>query len=265
MHAVIVFEALRSHWRSVTTWCVGMLAIVGMLLAIYPTVRDSSAAMEAFIAEYPEVLRTMFNMTDYTSAPGYLSAELFSAMAPLMFIAIGIAWGASATAGEEDRGTADLLFSLPISRSSVVISKSVALVAVLAIVATALLAGLYAGRGLVDLDVAFGFLVAASLSSALLGAVFGGIAMLLGAWLGRRALALGVSITLAIAGYLLFSLAPLVDWLGDLLAFNPFAWAIGAQPLSTGWDFWALGRLILMSLVLFSASALVIRRREFSS
>ena len=265
MHSAIILESLRSHWRSVSAWCVGMLAISAMLLAMYPSVQDSAANMDQFIAQFPDALRAMFRMTDYSSGPGYLSTEMFSAMAPLMFIAIGTAWGSSATAGEEDKGTADLLFSLPISRASVVLSKAVAMLLVLALVGVVLAAGISAGTAFVSIELQLSNLMAVCVATAMLGAVFGSVALLLGAMFGKRSLALGISVALAIASYLLFSLAPLVEWLGNLLPYNPFEWATGSQPLFNGWDGPGLIWLALAVIVLCGAAVAAIQRRDFAS
>ncbi|MFA7322940.1 MAG: ABC transporter permease subunit [Candidatus Nanopelagicales bacterium] len=265
MHIAIVLESLRSHWRSVSAWCIGMLAISAMLLAMYPSVQDSAADMDQFIAQFPDALRAMFRMTDYSSGPGYLSTEMFSAMAPLMFIAIATAWGSSATAGEEDKGTADLLFSLPISRTSVVLSKAAAMLAVLAVVGAVLFAGIYAGTAFVSIELQLSNLLAVCVATAMLGAVFGAVALFLGALFGRRSLALGISVALAIASYLLFSLAPLVGWLGNLLPYNPFEWATGSQPLFNGWDGPGIAWLALTVMGLLGGAVVAIRRRDFGS
>ena len=265
MHSVLVSQSLRSHWKSISAWSLGIVAIIAMLLAMYPSVQESAAQMDQFIAQFPDALRALFRITDYSSGPGYLSTEMFSAMAPLIFIAVATAWGASATAGEEDKGTADLLFALPISRTSVVASKAIAMTIVLGIIASVLAVSLFVGKTFVDIDLSVSNLFAACASTALLGAVFGGIALLVGAWSGKRAFALGMSVGVAIASYLLYSLAPLVDWLENLLPYNPFEWANGAQPLFNGWDFWGLIWLSLTAGIFIIGAMVAIRSREFGS
>jgi ABC-2 type transport system permease protein len=265
MHSVLVLQSLRSHWKSISAWSLGMVAIVAMLLAMYPSVQESAAQMDQFIEQFPEALRALFRITDYSSGPGYLSTEMFSAMAPLIFIAVATAWGASATAGEEDKGTADLLFALPISRISVVVSKAIAMIIVLGLIAFVLAMSLFIGKTFIDIELSIANLFAACTSTALLGAVFGSIALLVGAWSGKRAFALGVSVGAAIATYLLYSLAPLVDWLENLLPYNPFEWANGAQPLFNGWDISGLIWLSLTTVAIILGAMAAIQNREFGS
>jgi ABC-2 type transport system permease protein len=68
--------------------------------------------------ETPETLLSAFGMDrgmDITMGSGYLSAYLFGMMVPLLLILLAISYGARLIAGEEDRGTLDLLASLPVS------------------------------------------------------------------------------------------------------------------------------------------------------
>ena len=120
---VLLLKTARDHWRSYLVWTIGLLAMVGIQLSVYPTVRSSAAGLATFLDNYPEALKQIFRMEDYTSGAGYLSTELFSMMLPLIFISIGASWGANATAQEEECRTADILLTLPISRVRVLSTK----------------------------------------------------------------------------------------------------------------------------------------------
>ena len=61
--------------------------------------------------------------------PGYLGTELFSLIVPLLLIIAAVATGARAIAGEEERGTLDLLMSLPVTRRRVTAEKLAAMAA----------------------------------------------------------------------------------------------------------------------------------------
>lgn len=107
----IALRTWADHWRAILAWMMGLVGIVQ--LTVYPSVRDTAGSTMDFVNAFPEAFKAMFRISDYTSGPGYLSVELFSMLVPLVFIAVGASWGASATAGEEESGTADLLMSLP--------------------------------------------------------------------------------------------------------------------------------------------------------
>lgn len=265
MLPALVSKSLRDRWRSLLAWTVGLCAIAAVQLSVYPSVRDSAAGMNQFIDEFPEAFRTMFRIEDYTSGPGFLGTELFSMFVPLIFIGVCAAWCAAATAGEEDAGTADLLLTLPIGRARVVMSKSVALLIAVAGIIAVFCIVLLLGAQVVDLSVGAGNVVAATLGAALLGLLFGGVALLIGAGLGRRGAALGGAIGLALAGFLLYSLAPLVDWLEPWQKASPFYWALGTDPIRHGLDLGWSAVLVGLSVALATASVLVFERRDIRS
>ena len=84
------------------------------------------------VDDYPDAFKAFFGLgdnVDYTSAIGYLNGELFSFMVPLLLLIAAIGAGARATAGEEERGTLELLLANPISRRRLVLDKLAALAA----------------------------------------------------------------------------------------------------------------------------------------
>lgn len=244
----IALRTWADHWRAILAWMAGLVGIAIVQLTVYPSVRDTAGSTMDFINAFPEAFKAMFRISDYTSGPGYLSVELFSMLVPLVFIAVGASWGAAATAGEEESGTADLLVSLPLPRSRIILAKMLAAMGVLACMA-----------------VAAGHIAAASTNSALLGLLFSGLGYLIGAWTGRRAAALGSSIAIAIGAYLLFSLAPLAEALDRTLPYNPFEWSIGADALMTGWNADSILRLAGASAVLLVGAVLVFQRRDIGT
>ncbi|NDG09892.1 MAG: hypothetical protein EB112_04265, partial [Actinobacteria bacterium] len=125
----------RDHWRTLLAWSLTLIALISIQMSIYPSISENKEALQGFLESYPEAIRKIFRMQDYTSGPGFLSTELYSMMIPLVLIAVGGTWGAAATAEEEDEGTADLLLTLPISRSRILISKMFAAISVVIVLA----------------------------------------------------------------------------------------------------------------------------------
>lgn len=261
----ITLRTWADHWRGILAWIAGLVGIAIVQLTVYPSVRDTAGSTMDFVNAFPEALKAMFRISDYTSGPGYLSVELYSMLVPLVFIAVGASWGAAATAGEEESGTADLLVSLPMTRARIILAKMLAVMGVLACMAVALTVTLAIGANLLDMDLAPGHLAAASTNSALLGLLFGGLGYLIGAWTGSRAAALGTSIAIAIGAYLLFSLAPLAEALDRTLPYNPFQWSIGTNALLTGWKIDSLLQLAGASVVLLGGAVLAFQRRDIGT
>jgi ABC-2 type transport system permease protein len=262
---VLSVKTWRDHWRPLLGWALGLAAISAMQLAVYPSVRESSAGMNELIDSFPSAFKTMFRMTDYTSGPGYLGAEMFSVMVPFVFVGLGASWGAGATATEEERGTADLLLTLPVTRDRVLLAKLAALLSALAGLALLLWAILLVGARAVDLSIGTGQLLGACAAVALLGCLYAGVGLLAGALTGHRGVALGAAIGAALAAFLLYSLGPLVDALEPWLKVTPFQWALGNSPLRNGISLGYAGLLAGVSVALFGAAVLAFRRRDIGT
>jgi beta-exotoxin I transport system permease protein len=240
----LTLRTMRDRWRSTFGWGLG-LALIGVVqLAVYPSVAKSSESMQAFVNEWPEAFREAFGLDAYATGAGFLNAEMFSMMIPLVLIAVATSGAAAATAGEEDRGTADLLLSLPISRGRVVYAKVLATVAAVLLVAASTLIVLVVGAPIVDLDVGVTELAAGIGMSVLLALFFGAVTLAIGAATGKRTVALGAGVGLALAAFLLNALAPMADWLEPWQKASPFQWAMGDNPLLNGMD-WPMAWLLL--------------------
>lgn len=262
---VLVLKTVRDHWRAFFFWTLGLIAMVAMTLSVYPTVHSSSAGFTKFIENYPKALREIFRMEDFTSGSGYLSTELFSLMLPLIFISIGASWGSNATAREEELRTADILLTLPISRARILCAKIAAAISAQIFLALLLFAGLVLGIRFVGLSLSTMDLFAGALTVVLLGILFNSIATFFGAVLGKKSTALGGTIGMAIAGFLFYSLAPLVKTFDRITPMNPFRWTLGSRPLYDGVDLRRTVWSLLLSLVFYTASILVFKRRDIQA
>lgn len=244
----LTLRTMRERWRSTFGWGLG-LALIGVVqLAVYPSVAKSSESMQAFVNEWPEAFREAFGLDAYATGAGFLNAEMFSMMIPLVLIAVATSGAAAATAGEEDRGTADLLLSLPISRGRVVYAKVLASVAAVLLVAASTLLVIAVGSPVADLDVGVANLAAGIGMTVLLALFFGAVTLVVGAATGKRTAALGAGVGLALAAFLLNALAPMADWLEPWQKASPFQWALGDNPLLNGMD-WPMACLLLAASV----------------
>jgi ABC-2 type transport system permease protein len=265
MMSTLLVKTLRDRWKGLLGWSLGISAMVAIQLSVYPTVKKSAEGLSAFLENYPETLRQIFRMDDYTSGPGYLSTELFSFMMPLIFIAVGASWGSHATAIEEERGTADLLLTLPISRTRVLLTKMWAGLVSQIFLAFVLTSALLAGVGFVDLKIDASRVLAGALSLVLIGAMFHSLSMFLGALKAKKSIALGGSIAVALAGFLFYSLSPIVDTFDRLTPLNPFQWTLGSQPLTRGIDVGYTLISVALSLSFYALSVLFFRKRDISA
>ena len=167
-----------------------------------------------------------------STGTGFLNAELYSLMLPLMFVAFGITRGARMIAGEEESGTLDLLLVTPLSTTRLMAGEALALGIALGILGLAAAVGTMAGSAMFGLDVAVGAAVAGATACTLLGVVHGAIALTVGAVLGRRGTAIGVAAAAALGAYVLYVGGLFVDGLAGARDLSPFHQALHAGPLA---------------------------------
>ena len=136
---------LVSRWKSIAVWSICMIALALVFTAIYDSFKgeftdifdNAPKLMEAMLGPIP---------TDSIISPEiWLGIELYGLLFPIIFAAIAISSGASAVGLEEDSGTIELLLASPISRERIILEKSLAILAQLAIISTCLWLGIAMG------------------------------------------------------------------------------------------------------------------------
>lgn len=227
---------MRDRRKGLFGWATGIIGIIAVQVSVYPTIRSSQQGWSDLTKQFPEAFQKIFRMSDYTSVRGYLTTELFSLVLPLIFVGVGATWGARAAAEEEELGTADVLMALPVSRRSVLASRVAATAGVLAALALLVVVALRVGTWAAGMSIPVGSIVDGALSLLLLGLVFASLALAVASASGRRGAALGTAVATAIAAFVLYSLAPLVDTFDAVLPLNPFQWTVGTSPLVNGLD-----------------------------
>ena len=261
MRADLGAQALRDHRRGVVGWSIGVAVYAVMICAIWPTIRNSPSLLAA-MKDYPDALKEVFGGRSFTTAAGYLNAELFSMMIPLFFAVFAIGFAASTTGGEEERGLLDLVLSHPVPRVRLVVEKAAALVVGLVVMVGVMALAMAVAGAVVDLGIGVNEIVAACVGAGLVGLVAGSFALLVGLAHGTRAAAIaGASVVLGLT-YLLQILSGFVD------AFRPFRWlsplyvADSTAPLATGWPAQRYLPLLVVSGVLIVLGAVAFERRD---
>jgi ABC-2 type transport system permease protein len=263
----IALKGLRDVRRSFVWWSLGLAGFVALIVSVYPTVR-SNPGLNKLAEDYPEALKAFVGFggqIDYASAAGYLGIELFSLMVPLLLLVAAIGTGAGSIAGEEERGTLELLLANPVSRTRVVLEKSAALAVEVAGLGVVLWLALWIGAVSVGMDISGGRLAGATLGAVLLALAYGAIALLLGAATGRRAVAIGLTATAAVAAYLVNGLAPLVDALEVPQKLSPFYHYAAGDPLRRGVSVPHLSVLVGIAVVATALAPAFFSRRDVST
>jgi ABC-2 type transport system permease protein len=253
---------LRTDRRGLLAWSVGLVVLIALYAAVYPSVRGSPA-FEDVLAGLPASLRQLFTAGgDLGTGAGYLTTELLSATGPALLVVFAIGHGAAAVAGEEDRGTLALLLAGPRAPRRLLLEKAAALGAELLVLVTVLGAAVAVLGGVVRLGIPVDRVAAAMLHLGLLSAVFGALALLVGAAGGALTVSRAVPAALAVGSYLLNGLAPLVRAPGWVQRLSPFAQYLGHDPLRRGASWSSVVVAVVEVVVLVAVAAALLGRRD---
>ncbi len=113
----ILLKSLWDFKKAAIYWLVGIF-----LLALYIMFVLSSIELDAFQAildSFPKALTQFIggeSGIDFSSISGFLNAQIFTIMAPIMVIAVAVNSGGKSTASEETVKSLDIILSAPISR-----------------------------------------------------------------------------------------------------------------------------------------------------
>ena len=111
MLANVFTKTLRDQRRSLIGWSIGIATLILVEGALWPSVRDMPN-LDEFLASYPEALKEAFNLGAMTTGTGFLNAELYTLVLPILFLVFGISRGARLVAGEEEAGTLEAVDKL---------------------------------------------------------------------------------------------------------------------------------------------------------
>ena len=121
-----VFWRVIKDRRNVTLiYLIVAVALIWLYVAIYPSIQAQSANFEQLLKTYPEGFLKAFNIDikSYTTIGGYLAAEQYSFMWPIIAIFMLVGFAGTALAGEIEKGTIESLLSQPISRVKLYFGK----------------------------------------------------------------------------------------------------------------------------------------------
>lgn len=259
----VLLKSLRDARRSMIWWTLGLVALIGMTVLFYPAIQNAPELNDIF-AEMPEAVVALLGESDLVSPEGYLNSQLFALMLPLLLIFYAVGSGSAAIAGEEERGSLELLLSHPIGRIKVALQKTMAMTILIIYLCIVTGVATWIGAVLVEMQIDPGNLAAAMVAAAALAIAFGCLALAVGAATGSRSTAIGIGAALGIGGYLTFSLAPLVEFLDQISFLSAFNYYDTGTVLREGLRYENPAILLASGLVILAVGVWIFNRRDLA-
>jgi len=259
----LIHRGMAALRRSGFWWGFAILVFALLNLAFWPSLESSGSLTE--LEDSMGDLLEAFGAQGLSTPAGYLDGQLYALMLPLLLSGAAIAMTSALTSGDEDAGRLELLHALPISRRTIWLSRWAAATGVLAaivLVTTGAVSAVLVPFSLEDAG--FGAVIAATLACGALAAFHGSVAYLVSGLGGSRALALGTSVGVLLAGYVVAFVLPISDALSGARVWSPWNWAIGEQPVSDGVGL-GLVAILAVTAVLVAVGTWAVERRDIRS
>ncbi len=253
-------RSLQESWRGLLGWMLGLAAVVGMYLPLYPSIGGNPEFI-AIIDSLPPELVAALNYDQITSGAGYTQGTVYGLLGFALITIAAVSWGSAAIAGDEERGTLELVLAHGVGRAQLVMERLAAVAVkliVLALWVSVLVLALNEPSGL-GLEVSG--IVAGGLALLGSGLVTATAGIALGALTGRRRWATGAAAGVAVLGYALSAIANQSDDLEWLRSISPYAWAFYSEPLANGVDV-SLAALFAMAALAGLVGVFAFRRRD---
>jgi ABC-2 type transport system permease protein len=248
---------LRLRYRVAASAGLGLIAVIMIVGALYPSLKDTFGKLNV-----PEGVANLLGGADYSTLTGWLQSEIVATYGPLVFCAVGITTAVATTTGDEDERVLATLLAHPILRTRLLIAKTLALALLILTVSIATWIGFLIGVAIAGGGISAAHLAAQAAHLGVLGLTFAALALALGASTGRKMIAAGGATGLAILGFLVNGLAPLVSGLTWTQYVSPFYYYSSQEPLTNGAQWGHLAVLASVSLALVGIALAGFRGRD---
>ncbi|MEV0946687.1 ABC transporter permease subunit [Rhodococcus sp. NPDC049939] len=236
-----------------------LVAMSAMVGALWPPLKETFANFPTALLD---ALGKAFPGADLATPAGWTNAELMSMVAPAGAIAIGVISAVRATAGEEEDKTLGMLLGAPVGRIPFLLVKIDAMIVHVLVVCLFLAGGLVLGSAIGGLGLSATGIFGAAAHTALLGILFGVIAIALGAATGSRRLATAATGALAALAFAVSVFLPLSDTLADGAKISPWYYYTSSNPLVNGPDWAHLSVLGVAALIIGGVAVATFERRD---
>ncbi|HET7271410.1 MAG TPA: ABC transporter permease subunit [Rubrobacter sp.] len=260
----VMFRKALKDLRWTVFWYAFGLVLYGILiLSFYPSVRENAEEMQQLMGAFPKSVMEAFGANNMSTLAGWVGGKYLNVMWPLIMSVFIIMAGAATVAREVERGTIELLLSVPESRTRLLAAKLVALFTGILVLVAATIGSIALGAVLVDETLAFENLLALGAVLLCFSVAVAGYAVMLSSFSKERSKPAGMAAGLTLASYLAWVVSDLSkdwEWLRNVSIFTAYE----PQPaLQSGHiELAHLGALIAVGLISSVVALAIFRRRD---
>ena len=257
-------RGIQVQRRTALAWSVALVLLALAVVSAWPSM-ESSGALEDFSSGMSSEVAGAFGVDEIGTASGYLKGNLYALLFPLLLGLMAITAATSLTGGDEEAGRLELLLALPVARRRVFLLRFLATLFSVVVASVLVWAAVYSCVVSLDMDVAQSGVAAVTLVTALLAVVHGGLAYAAVGFGAGRGTALGLGAGVLVLGYLLHAIAPMSQALEPLANISPWEWALGSEPLRSGFPWGGVALLGIVAVLAVAVGTFAVGRRDVKS
>jgi len=259
---------LKSLWDSKLTLLYIFITYFLVCLLIMYVVSELPLREIQFIfdrVELPKAITAFFSGPggiNITTVEGILNTDMFSIFAPLVSIGFAVYYGFSSICQEEEKRTIDIILSSQISRSSFLTQKLASMSIKVLLIVASLLMSIILNSYIFSLSLNLINVISICSYLFFIATTFGYFSVLLGILFGKSGPIYGISSTLAISSYLIFSIEPFLNNFSFIKYISIFYYYKGGDPLNQGFHSWHWVIFMLLNIFLITSCYYLWEKRD---
>lgn len=219
----VFLKCLRDQRKAILGWGLGLAGLAYLTLLFYPSI-GSNQEFDQLFKQMPQLQGFLGDVASFATLEGFVTSQFLSFMPVVLTVFIVMAAAGTIT-GEIESGTMDFLLAHPLPRARVAFEKYMALAGSLVLICVLIGLGMWLGGITIGQNVSFGTWMLAAFDIVPITLFYGSVAFALACAVRGRGIPIGVAVALAIGGFILNGLAPLVENL------QPYReWTMGIRP-----------------------------------
>ncbi len=204
---------------SATTIALAVLGIVAFVILLVPVMLNMGTELLEFVSKI-EFIKKIFEATLGIKTEGKISINILFAVGFTHAVVLMLAWGtliATTTrvlAGEIERGTADILLTLPVTRTEIYVSTTLAWLAAAAMLSLGPITGVWIGSQVFETGevVQISRYMPPTVNFFAINVAVASLSCLFSCLTDRRAIAVGAVIGVVFVSVVLNFVEPFLDW-----------------------------------------------------
>ncbi len=261
---VIFWRSLRDARWIVLGWGIVIGLFTLFVILLFPTITQFEGMAQMLESPiYRAFLGDAADAAAFLTPPGFYAIYVV-AFTPLYIAIYMVLLGIGATAGEEDRGTLDLLLTTPTPRWQLVTEKFLAIIVIVVLLLVINSAFAVLGIALTpEMTISFSQIAASTLAMVPISVLIAAIALFLATLLRSRFLAGALTGVLIVGSYLVTTLSTVAtDALGTLKYLSFYTYHRSVTIMNEGIQWGDFLLLTAATIILFALAVFAFQRRD---